>query len=297
MGLAVGDAVGTTAEFKPRNSFARVTDMVGGGPFNLAPGQWTDDTSMALCLATSLVEHGRFDLRDQIERYCRWYEDGYMSSTGRCFDIGSTVRTALVTYRASGDPTAGPTDGASAGNGCIMRLAPVPMFFFPDVDAAIEHSAQSCVTTHGATDCIDAARLLGVIIVRALAGRPKSDVLRAGRHLSLSSSRLRSIGDAGYTTSHESTISGSGYVVDCLEAALWSFARTDSFDEAIITAVNLGEDADTTAAVCGQIAGAFYGETGIPARWLERLAQVDEIRTLADRLRVAGPQERSAPAF
>src|SRR6201986_42580 len=91
VGLAVGDAVGTTVEFCPRGSFPPVTGITGGGPFKLSPGQWTDDTSMALCLASSLIDVG-FDLRDQIDRYCGWFEDGYWSSTDRCFDIGITTR-------------------------------------------------------------------------------------------------------------------------------------------------------------------------------------------------------------
>ena len=95
LGLAAGDAVGTTVEFLPRGSFTPLTDMVGGGPFNLKPGQWTDDTSMALCLATSLVERAGFDGRDQMARYCLWKDEGYLSSTGRCFDIGGTTRASL----------------------------------------------------------------------------------------------------------------------------------------------------------------------------------------------------------
>ena len=142
LGLAAGDAVGTTVEFKPRGTFAAVTDMTGGGPFRLAPGQWTDDTSMALCLASSLVELRRFDARDQMIRYCRWQSDGYMSSTGACFDIGTTTARALARFRDTGDPFAGSTDPESAGNGCIMRLAPVAMFFFPDEAEAIEHASR-----------------------------------------------------------------------------------------------------------------------------------------------------------
>lgn len=128
LGLAVGDAVGTTVEFKARGTFPPVTDMVGGGPFGLAPGQWTDDTSMALCLAASLVECGGFDARDQMDRYRRWVIDGYMSSTGHCFDVGLTVHDALSRYQQTGEPMAGSTDEKAAGNGSLMRLAPVVLF-------------------------------------------------------------------------------------------------------------------------------------------------------------------------
>jgi ADP-ribosyl-[dinitrogen reductase] hydrolase len=275
VGLAVGDAVGTTVEFQPRGSFAPLTDMSGGGPFRLEPGKWTDDTSMALCLAESLVERG-FDLSDQIERYCRWFEQGYWSSIGRCFDIGNTTRAALERYRATGEVIAGIADSQSAGNGCIMRLAPVPMHFFPDEDEAAEYSARSCVTTHAAPECLDSARALGRAVVRGLGGASKDDVIAV-------------FAASGFVEKSESEVRGSGYVVDCLEAAVWCFANTDSFESAVLRAANLGDDADTTAAVCGQIAGAFYGERGIPSRWLSRLHLVDEIRALADRL--ARPRE------
>jgi ADP-ribosyl-[dinitrogen reductase] hydrolase len=160
LGLAVGDAVGTSVEFHPRDTFEPLTDMMGGGPFNLMPGQWTGDTSMALCLGTSLAERDGFDPRDQIERYSRWADEGYLSSTGTCFDIGDTVASALRRFRRTGEPYAGSTDPQSAGNGCIMRLAPIPMFFYPDLKKAERYGAESSRTTHGATEYVDACRLL-----------------------------------------------------------------------------------------------------------------------------------------
>jgi ADP-ribosyl-[dinitrogen reductase] hydrolase len=295
LGLAVGDAVGTTVEFRARGSFTPVTDLVGGGPFHLEAGQWTDDTSMALCLAESLVAAG-FDLRDQIERYCRWYEEGYWSSTGQCFDIGSATRQALHRYRKTGDPAAGSADPHTAGNGCIMRLAPVPIYFFPDVDEAAEHAALSCVTTHAAAECLDAARLLGRVLVRALGGGSRQEVLAAGADCAFESPRISHIAAGAYLQKPESLIRGSGYVVESLEAALWSFATTETFEAAILRAVNLGDDADTTAAICGQVAGAFYGAPGIPADWLQRLHQREVIESLADRLRQSAHSRREAAA-
>ena len=129
LGLAVCDALGTTLEFASPGSFEPIADIVGGGPFALRPGEWTDDTSMALCLAASLVEAGAFDPLDQMGRYRRWWRDGYMSSTGRCFDIGNTTRAALQSFEETGEPWCGSEDPGAAGNGSIMRLAPVPIFF------------------------------------------------------------------------------------------------------------------------------------------------------------------------
>jgi ADP-ribosyl-[dinitrogen reductase] hydrolase len=293
VGLAAGDAVGTTVEFMPRGSFPAVKDMTGGGPFSLPPGAWTDDTSMALCLATSLVEQRGFDARDQMDRYVRWYHDGYLSSIGRCFDIGATTRGALDRYARSGDPFSGSGDPSSAGNGSIMRLAPVPMYFARDPQAALAYAVDSSRTTHAAPECLAACRLLAAILLAALEGAPKETIL-FGPHSSLVASggetapplepKLQALAEGAYRDKTTDQIRGTGYVVDSLEAALWAFWRTDNFRDAILVAANLGDDADTTAAVCGQVAGAFYGESGIPGHWRKRLVMVQEIRTLADRL-------------
>jgi ADP-ribosyl-[dinitrogen reductase] hydrolase len=282
LGLAVGDAVGTTLEFRARGTFTPISDMTGGGPFNLAPGQWTDDTSMALCLASSLVEREAFDPADQMSRYVRWREEGYLSSNGRCFDIGNATAGALARFKRTGDPFSGSAAPNSAGNGSIMRLAPVPMFFARDPAAAARYSAESSRTTHAAAECLDACRLFGAMLVRALRGRGKEDVLLGDAQSFSGSPAIIAAGK--YRAKDESAIRGSGYVVQSLEAALWCFDQTSSYDEAVLRAANLGDDADTTAAVCGQLAGAFYGVGGIQERWLERLALRPEIDRLAIRL-------------
>ncbi|AET95571.1 ADP-ribosylglycohydrolase (plasmid) [Burkholderia sp. SFA1] len=285
LGLACGDAVGTTVEFRARGTFKPVTDMTGGGPFGLKCGEWTDDTSMALCIATSLVERRGFDARDIMDRFCRWMDDGYLSSNGTCFDIGGTVSDALQRYKETGDAYAGSKDPYSAGNGCLMRLAPIPMFFHANHDVAVEKSGLSSRLTHGAAECVDATRLFGAMLVRALEGRSKHEILN-GHDLSESASaRVKALAAGSYLSKDEDDIRGSGYVIDSLEAALWCFAHTSSFDAAILRAANLGQDADTTAAICGQIAGAHYGVTGIPVRWLERLAMREQIRELAKQLK------------
>ncbi|HOU41596.1 MAG TPA: ADP-ribosylglycohydrolase family protein [Promineifilum sp.] len=290
LGLAVGDAVGTTVEFSPPGSFAPVADMVGGGPFRLQAGEWTDDTSMALCLAESLLERDGFDAADQMDRYLRWYRHGHLSSNGRCFDIGNTVSSALRRYEQTGDPWAGSTDAYSAGNGSIMRLATVPLFFAADATRAVAMSGESSRTTHGAPACVDACRYLGGLIVGALRGEPK-DTLLSPRYCPAGAEPwagldpdIAAIADGSFARRSPPDIVGSGYVVRSLEAALWAFHRADSFEEGCLLAVNLGDDADTTAAVYGQLAGAFYGEAGIPARWCARLAQGALITGFADRL-------------
>lgn len=284
LGLAAGDAVGTTVEFKPRGSFAPVTDMVGVGPFGLQPGEWTDDTSMALCLATSLVEKSGFDANDQMQRYCRWWEQGYLSSTGACFDIGGTVSQALRQYQRTGNPFSGSQNPRSAGNGCLMRLAPVPMFYYSDRAQLLHFCGESSRTTHGAAECMDASRLFGDMLRLALSGAEKAEILRGDSEI-VESASIQAIASGAYQQKSRDEIRGTGYVVDSLEAALWCFWITDSFESAVLMATNLGDDADTTAAIAGQVAGAYYGESGIPATWLERLTMRAEITQLADRLR------------
>jgi ADP-ribosyl-[dinitrogen reductase] hydrolase len=283
LGLAVGDAVGTTVEFQPRGSFPPVVDMTGGGPFQLPVGAWTDDTSMALCLATSLADKG-FDPADQMRRYCDWFKRGYLSSTGACFDIGMTVRSALLRYGRTGEPFSGSTNPDSAGNGCIMRLAPIPIRYHPDVAEAVRWAGEGSRTTHGAPECIEACRLLAAMLCRAFDGRTKEEILFGHDPAAFQCAKVRAIVEGTYRHKAEADIRGSGYVIDCLEASAWCLFHTGGFREAVLKAVNLGDDADTTGAVCGQLAGALYGEEGIPPEWLAKLVMADDIRTLAERL-------------
>ena len=291
LGLAAGDALGTTIEFSPPGTFAPVTNMVGGGPFGLAAGQWTDDTSMALCLAESLVERQAFEPVDQLARYVRWWRDGHMSSTGRCFDIGNTTRAALSRFVETAEGYCGSTDRYAAGNGSIMRLAPVPLAFAGDPARAVELSGESSRTTHGAATCVDACRYLAGLIVGAVRGEDKATLL--ADHYSpvphLWEKRplhpaVAQVAAGSFKAKQPPDICGTGYVVESLEAALWAFYHSDSFAEGALKAVNLGNDADTTGAVYGQLAGAYYGAHGIPTKWREKLAMRALIEELAGRL-------------
>lgn len=283
LGLACGDAVGTTVEFSPRGSFQPVTDMVGGGPFSLKAGQWTDDTSMALCLAESLLTKGAFDAADQMARYSNWWQWGYLSSTGNCFDIGMTVRDALARFAAAGVPFSGSTDPRTAGNGSLMRLAPVVLFAYPDTQAVLAHAADSSRTTHGAPEAVESCQFFAALLSTALAGQPKHQLLEHG-HFTPSQPKLKALASGAFLAKSEHAIRGSGYCVESLEAALWCFFNTDSFEQAVLRAVNLGDDADTTGAIVGQLAGAYYGVDAIPRSWLERLTMREDIEEMAVRL-------------
>lgn len=291
LGLAAGDALGTTLEFRQPGTFIPLDDMVGGGPFSLAPGQWTDDTSMALCLAESLVETGEFDPADQMERYTRWFRHGHLSSTDSCFDIGNTTRAALLRFEVSDDPFSGSTDPKNAGNGSIMRLAPVPLFFARNPLLAMIKSAESSRTTHGALAAVDACRYLGGLIAGAAAGQDKETLLSDSYspvpdywQTAPLVGEIDEIVRGSFKVHNPPRIKGSGYVVRSLEAALWSFYHSDTFAEGCLMAANLGDDADTTAAVYGQLAGAYYGEQAIPSGWRSILAHYSIIVSLAERL-------------
>jgi ADP-ribosyl-[dinitrogen reductase] hydrolase len=291
LGLAVGDALGVTLEFTSPGSFRPLEDMVGGGPFNLEPGEWTDDTSMALCLAESLIECRGFDPLDQMKRYLRWFREGHLSSKGFCFDIGNTVRSALLSFEKTGEPYSGPVDASTAGNGSLMRLAPAVLFYAGMPGEAIEKAALSSLTTHGARTAVDACRYYAGLIVGAINGVAKDELL-AELYSPLPglwemeplAGEIEEVARGSFKRRNPPQIRGSGYVVQSLEAALWAFYHSSSFREGCLLAVNLGEDADTTGAVFGQLAGAFYGEGGIPAEWKEKLVWSNLIGSYAEKL-------------
>lgn len=233
---------------------------------------------MALCLADSLIACGGFNAADQMDRYVRWWREGYMSSNGECFDIGITVSDALSHYRRTGEPFAGSTDPYSAGNGSLMRLAPAPLFFASDPEHAIRMSGESSRTTHGATTCIDACRYFGGLLVGAVRGVEKATLL-SPRYAPVPGlwereplcPEIDEIAAGSFKVKEPPVIVGSGCVVKSLEAALWAFHHSTDFRDGCLLAVNLGDDADTTAAIYGQIAGAYYGIDRIPAEWRERV--------------------------
>lgn len=280
LGLAIGDAVGTTVEFRARDTFDPVTDMVGKGPFNLPAGYFTDDTSMALCLAESLIEYPLLDRNDLLSRFSKWYREGVNSPTGRCFDIGTTTRSAIVNWEKSGSVlnNTGPWD---AGNGSIMRLAPAVIKHYDDRDRAIATAIMQGETTHGSVEACDSCDLLARVLLTAYVTDDKNAVLNVDAQDGWADS-VKNILKTLDVSRDE--VKSSGYVIHTLHAALWCFKNTDNFRDAILLAANLGEDADTVAAVTGQIAGAFYGISGIPIMWLDKLYETGRFIELVDKL-------------
>jgi ADP-ribosylglycohydrolase len=293
IGLAVGDALGAAVEFESPGTFPPVTGFRAGGPHGLAAGEWTDDTSMALALADSIASG--WDLNDQARRYVSWWRRGEYSVNGRCFDIGGTTWTALSNFERTGNAhTSGDQSEYSCGNGSIMRLAPVPIRFadlFPDrLGDLLSRAIESSYPTHRHDRCASACAYLTLVLCGLIHGQPREEVLRADwEPLRLARALLvkgqmplhpdiAAVADGSFRRKQPPAIAGGGFVVECLEAALWAFHDATDFREAVLRAVNLGDDADTTGAVCGQLAGACWGESGIPQEWRATLGRFDMIK-------------------
>jgi ADP-ribosylglycohydrolase/predicted protein tyrosine phosphatase len=292
LGLAAGDAVGTTLEFKAPGSFTPITDMVGDGPFRLAPGEWTDDTSMALCLAESILDRGELDLADQLRRYNLWRHDGYFSSTGKLFDIGITTQSQLARFERTGEPIDPRPDEEAAANGSLMRLAPVAIRWHADPAEAAEQAAESSRSTHPATRPVDACRVLGAMTAALISGTPAQDVLNpAFWQWGPLHPEVEAVARGSWRTKQPPQIRGTGYCVDALEAALWAVDGATDFAEAVLRAANLGNDADTTAAIAGQLAGARWGASGIRDDWKQKVVSARRITSLATHLFRTGEEK------
>ncbi len=286
IGLAVGDALGAAVEFKSPGSFAPVTGYQSGGPHRLAAGEWTDDTSMALALADSIATVG-WNLNDQADRYVQWWKTGKYSVNGRCFDIGITTSGALSNYVAKKNAlTSGDRSDRASGNGSIMRLAPVPIRYahlYPNnVDELSRLAEESSLPTHASEQCVAACRYLATVLAALIQGEPRDKVLSTEwqplqqlNAIKPLHPLIQEIAQGSFRQKQPPAIQGSGWVVKSLEASLWAFHDADNFEEAVLRAVNLGDDADTTGAICGQLAGAYWGESGISESLRAGLARID----------------------
>jgi len=280
IGLAIGDCVGAAVEFRERDTFEPVTDMLGGGPFNLPVGYWTDDTSMALCLAESLIANSQLDKADLLDRFVDWYSNGTNSSTGRCFDIGNTTISGIMDYVETGSVTNNKSV-YNAGNGSIMRLSPAVIAHYDNEEMAIETANLQSETTHASPACLHSCELMAEVLLNAIYATEKSRIfnITAKEHWVQSVKDILTSLEVG-----RDHVSSSGYVIHTLHAALWCVYQTDNFRDAILLATNLGNDTDTVAAVTGQIAGAFYGLSNIPDDWKNKLHDFSRFIDLTEEL-------------
>jgi ADP-ribosyl-[dinitrogen reductase] hydrolase len=274
-GCAVGDALGAPLEFHARDELPLVTEMIPAEHWKLPAGSWTDDTSLMLCLAASIAARGGLDAHSELSHYMEWFSNGYLAVNGVAFDMGRTVTCALADFETHGYLVAHTTTAGFCGNGSLMRLAPVPIFVSSgaDYERAWRSGYESSKTTHSHPLCCESCGLYSVLIVGALHGKSKHELLEmlTGLASKVTDARLVALCDGGFIRKTRDQIRSHGFVLDTLEAALWSFFNTDSFESGAILAVNLAHDADTVGAVYGTLAGAFYGYSEIPTRWLSAL--------------------------
>lgn len=283
IGLAIGDALGAPIQFQRRDTYQHVSGYTAGGAYSLDPGYWTDDASMALCLAETLLEKQSYDPTDFGNRLVRWVDEGYNSSLPKCFDIGQTTLRAIGNFRRHGHETCGITGERAGGNGSIMRLAPVPVYFQDSPDMAEEVSARQGALTHNHEVPNDGCRMLCMILIEGINTGHKDKALSAVNELHVAE-KIGHVRDQTYKGKERDVIKSDGYVVSTLEAAMWAVWKTDNFRDALLLAVNLGDDADTVGAVAGQIAGSIYGIDRIPPDWISELAEGPRILELGEQL-------------
>ncbi|CAF2948449.1 unnamed protein product [Rotaria sp. Silwood2] len=320
-GLLLCDFLGAAVECQSPGSFDPVKTLRGGGKFQLKPGQFTDDGSMALCLAVALLgsETDNPVIHPsvvQMNLYRRWYESGYLSSTGECFDIGITVRTALSRFishcdQAEGyqlssvDAYYGSASSNASGNGSLMRLAPVPLLYYHDPLNAMNEAINSSKTTHSSQLCLDSCRVYTALIIGALQEATKDELLNSDelyvpvglphdywttKATSPLEPSVVAVMTGSYKHRNPPEIRASGFVVETMEAALWAFYHTNSFAEGALKAVNLGDDADTVGAVYGMLAGAYYGINTIPTEWRDKCSFQGLVQTIADEISIQSQQ-------
>ena len=291
-GVAIGDALGVPIEFRKRNTFEKVTDFQYCQTFKLNPGEWSDDTSMTLCLAHSLITQKGFNLKNQTEQYIKWFLDGFMSHNGKAIGIGYTTLLSLTLYIKTKKIYTILTDEKYSGNGSLMRVLPVILFFAHDIEKAVYYSGESSKNTHGSQIAIDACRYFAYIICKIIHGTTKEEIKsKEFKQQTIDffnkkplHKKVEKIIEGEYFEKNTDEIKSTGYVVDTLESALWSFITTDNFETALLKAVNLGDDADTVGSITGQIAGVYYGYNQIPNRWTKNIAKKEWLKSISHKL-------------
>ena len=296
MGLCVGDALGVPVEFQTREELAQkpVIDMQGQNCWSELPGTWSDDSSLTFCLADSLCSD--FSLAAISNSFCNWYYDLKWTAQGKVFDIGITTQMAIEKLRKGVSPLqTGDTVERSNGNGSLMRILPLAYYHqIWDFQMLIDRVHQVSCITHAHPRSQMACGIYISIVIALLEGNTPESAYRLGLDriepvyqkypYDLEKPHFDRVFSREIERFPVEDINSEGYVIDTLEASLWCFLNTSSYSEAVLNAVNLGEDTDTTAAVTGGLAGIYYGVESIPIEWITAIARQDDIITLAHRL-------------
>ena len=289
-GCAVGDVLGVPYEFMGRETFY-CTDMSEYGTHNQPKGTWSDDTSMTLCLADCIAKG--FSVEKLAENFLRWYEKSEFTANGELFDIGNATSTALARIKSGVKCTlAGGADEWSNGNGSLMRIAPLALY---TIDMPIEKRFEICrqvsSITHRHQTSILACFLYLEFLRNLMLGNSLESSLekivetkKIAIKLGVDNSVVQKfyLFDEEIRKLSESEISSSGYVVDTFIASIWCVLNTNSYKEAVLKAVNLGDDTDTTGAVTGVIAGILYGYNNIPEKWISSLKNKELIDSIVE---------------
>ena len=291
LGVAVGDALGVPVEFKKRGTFL-VTGMQGYGTHNQPPGTWSDDTSLTLALADSFLTDD-VNLEGIARRFTEWYDNAAYTPHGKVFDIGNATAKAIERLKKGVAPEqAGGAGERDNGNGSLMRIAPLAFYMYairkPEERFRIVKEVSSL--THAHEWSVAACYIYVEMLNKLRMGRKKKeaytelreDFARGVSFISKATlAKFVRILENDISALPEEDIRSSGFVIDTLEAAFWCILTTDNYKDAVLKAVNLGDDTDTTGAVTGALAGLAYGLEGIPQEWREQLAAYDEVRRIA----------------
>lgn len=293
LGVAVGDALGVPVEFKKRGTFY-VTDMQGYGTHNQPAGTWSDDTSLTLALADNLLAGGDSpDLESIAWGFTEWYDKAAYTPHGKVFDVGNATAEAIKRLKKGVAPEkAGGTGERDNGNGSLMRIAPLTFYMYGirEAEERFRIVREVSSITHAHEWSVAACYIYVEMLNKLRMGRKKKaayaelreDFARGVPFISKATlGKFVRILENDISTLPEEEIRSSGFVVDTLEAAFWCFMTTDNYKDAVLKAVNLGDDTDTTGAVTGALAGLAYGLDSIPQEWREQLAAYDEVRRIA----------------
>ena len=284
LGASIGDAMGVTNEMRDRQHTTPMSDLIGGGICDIAPGGWTDDTAMLLCVSESLITKHGFDANDQMDRFVRWWRYGYMTCAGRTYDVGNTTRLALFSYIQTGNPFSGVQSSHSAGNGALARVAPIGLYYATQLDMIDQMAAYSSMLTHATIHSIDACRYVAWLVSQFVNGVSKEDALSAVWPYSPLCAEIAQLINPNRNMRDVADMDASSYVVDMLEIVLWALRTHHDFASGLVALANAGGLTTTSCTLYGALAGALYGDDGIPSQWITQLAHREKIEWYAEEL-------------
>ena len=286
-GLIIGDALGVPVEFNSRESLEKnpVTTMTGYGTYNMPPGTWSDDSSMTIATMASIVNKQAIDYDDIMSEFLKWIENGKYTQYNDTFDFGNTTYHGIMNYKFGQDPIlCGGLGDRDNGNGSLMRI--LPLAFIPDIDYEIIENISGLTHRHMRS------KIACVLYVEIAKSMLEND-LEIKEHVDLACEKIKEHYKGNEELSHFSkifnddlnyvdTIKSGGYVIDTFESVIYCLENTDNFKDAVLKAVNLGGDTDTVGAICGGLAGIFYGFESIPIYWIDTIPEINQVFELCE---------------